>query len=57
MCGWFVLVDTIDFTKAEFNVSFEGDYEPKYNILVGQLFWVMDKNKNNECIYKSFFKG
>ena len=48
MCGRFVLIDTIEVIQNEFNASFKGDFEPSYNISVGQLSLVITDDKPNQ---------
>ena len=52
MCGRFVLVETIEVIKTEFNVSFDGDYEPNYNISVGQQSFVITDDKPHQLQFQ-----
>lgn len=48
MCGRFILVDTIEIIQKEFNVNFNGDFEPNYNISVGQKSLVITDDKPHQ---------
>ena len=48
MCGRYILVDTIEVIKKEFNVSFDGLFEPNYNISVGKQSLVITNEKPHE---------
>lgn len=54
LCGRYILVDKIEVIEKDFNVHFEGSFEPDYNISPGKKSLVITSNQPTQLQYLQF---